>query len=153
MGETGVGGCTFPKHRVQPWDFPYPHDLLPSPPTGGVFTRGAAAEPKLKLLLLHEGSPSSPHQSSQAFPAPFPPKGFWELTESPQAPSSPVFLKDLPLQVSAARRGEVQVYPLTVCCHKSWRDLLTVREWQIIPIFYMVYAQNYLVIIRYLARI
>lgn len=64
MGEIGVGGCTFPKHGVQPWDVPYPHDLLPPPPTGRVFSRGVAAGLQLELSFVHEGSPSSPHLSS-----------------------------------------------------------------------------------------
>lgn len=105
MGEIGVGGCTFPEHRVQPWDVPYPHDLWPTPPTGRVFSRGAAAGLRLKLLFLHAAFPSCPYPSSQAFPAPFPPKGFWELIESTQAPSSPVFLKDPPPTAPSYQEG------------------------------------------------
>lgn len=86
---------------------------------------------QLLFLLKASESWSSPHRHSALL-------FFWKI---------------LPLQLPAARRGEVQVYPLTVCCHKSWRDLLTVREWQISPSFYLVYAQKYLVIISYLARI
>lgn len=37
--------------------------------------------------------------------------------------------------LTAPRRGEVWVYTLTVCCLKSWRDLLTLRERQISPSF------------------
>lgn len=110
MGKIGVGGCTFPEHWVQPWDVPYLHDLLLPPPTGRVFSRGAAVRLEVKLSLVHEGFPSSPHLSSQAFPAPFPPKGFGELIEAPQARSSPVFLKEPP--PTAASRGEVHSHCL-----------------------------------------
>lgn len=128
MEEVGVGGCTLTERRVQPWHAPFPHRLLLPPPTGRAFSRGAAAGLRPKFMFLHAGSPSSPYLSSQAFPAPSPPRDSWEPTDPPQAPSSPVSIyKILRLRLPAARRGEVRVYTLTVCCLQSWRDLLTLR--------------------------
>lgn len=126
MGKIGVGGCTFPEHWVQPWDVPYLHDLLLPPPTGRVFSRGAAVRLEVKLSLVHEGFPSSPHLSSQAFPAPFPPKGFGELIGGPTGTQLSCLSERTSPYSSQLPAGE-RCTP-TVCCHKSWTDLLTVRE-------------------------